>query len=520
MGSFVQRHAADVTGCLSGLDRLVLRGSLRQLSRADGVGAYLSVNGILLKDFGAHALGLTSRLKESHKAWVDGQGRPLEYLSSSSISKEARALEIAKADGVTEGLVCAFTVVEPCTSFDINRDRAAKKLKLVVRRRKGLFIYQYLIHPVFGWMNARIQTWLPFTTQICLNGREWLGRDLSAAGIAYERSDNCFPWIADVDAAQKLMDEQLTTDWPKLLDPIARQLHQNHDEVFKSFRQEYYWTVHQSEVACDVMFKNADRLDSLYPAAVLHAITTFGSPDVLRFLGHDGRVRSDGRTRAKCSAEVTSSYKSRPEGVRIKHSVNGNSVKAYNKAGTVLRVETTINNPRDFKVFRPDPANPNGPSKWQRLRQSTADLHRRVQVSDAANERYLAALAAVDDSPTVKDVLAPLVQRVAYAGGAARALRPWAPDDALLLTAVARGEFAINGFRNRDLRALLCSADGKSERQQAAAITRKIRLLRAHKLIRKVPKTQRYVITSEGHRVIPTILAARNASAKALSKVA
>jgi hypothetical protein len=58
-------------------------------------------------------------------------------------------------------------------------------------------VYQYWQHPTFGWLNARIATWFPFSIQICMNGRAWLARQLDSAGIAYRQQDNCFPWIAD-----------------------------------------------------------------------------------------------------------------------------------------------------------------------------------------------------------------------------------------------------------------------------------------------------------------------------------
>jgi hypothetical protein len=103
-----------------------------------------------------------------------------------------------------------------------------------------------------------------------------------------------------------------------------------------------------------------------------------------------------------------------------------------------------------------------------------------------------------------------------------RALNPWSDQDGALLAAVNRGEFAINGFRNRDLRALLFSSKG-SEREQkrrASAVTRKIRLLRAHGLLRKVSGTHRYVVSDKGRRIITALLAARQANVEQLTALA
>src|SRR2546422_496040 len=82
-------------------------------------------------------------------------------------------------------------------------------------------------------------------------------------------------------------------------------------------------------------------------------------------------------------AEVTSDVKRRPEGVRIKHRVNSNSVKAYDKAYTVdravLRGETTLNDVPDLKVYRPKEGGPEAEKEWRAMRKGVADLQRRAQ---------------------------------------------------------------------------------------------------------------------------------------------
>jgi hypothetical protein len=93
-----------------------------------------------------------------------------------------------------------------------------------------------------------------------------------------------------------------------------------------------------------------------------------------------------------------------------------------------------------------------------------------------------------------------------------------AADDAALLHAVSRPEFTINGLRNRDLRVLLFGdcPDPDQRRRQSAAITRKLRLLRAHHLIHKVPKTHRYQVSAHGRTALTALLAARNANTETL----
>ena len=330
MHEFIAKHEEQITGILSGFDRLVFRGTLRSIAHAGGMKQYLWANQILLKDFGGHVERVSREIKEASLAEAASLGRPVQYLSSSQVSKEDIARGIASREGIRDGLVCVLSCVEPCWSYEIHRNREAKKLELEPRRRKCLFLYQYWQHPVFGFMNARIQTWFPFAVQICLNGREWLARQMDGAGLAYFRQDNCFPWIADWQKAQRRMDRQLRSNWPKLLDGVARKLNPIHKRIFRQWPLTYYWSTYQSEWAIDLVFRQPEDLRRLYPRLVHHGMTTFGSADVMRFLGR--RVPASGEVPRGFSGEIVGDLKQRQEGVRIKHSINGNSVKLYDKA--------------------------------------------------------------------------------------------------------------------------------------------------------------------------------------------
>jgi hypothetical protein len=103
------------------------------------------------------------------------------------------------------------------------------------RHREYLHLYHYQ-HPLFGFMHARIQTWFPFSTQICLNGREWLARSMDSEGLHYVQRDNCFIWPEDPERTQQLMDQQARSAWPDLLDGIARSLNPAHRARFQADR--------------------------------------------------------------------------------------------------------------------------------------------------------------------------------------------------------------------------------------------------------------------------------------------
>jgi hypothetical protein len=523
MNEFVQRNASAVIGMLSGFDRLLFRGTLRRIASASGLSSFLSYTGVLLKDFGAHSEKLTEQVRAASSAVAAKAGRPEEYLEDPSVSKEDFAREIARRDGIESGLICLLKAVEPSWSFEIHRNRAEKRIEVVSRQRRCLHHYHYMIHPQLGFLHVRIQTWFPFTVSICVNGREWLSRQMDQAGLGYVRRENCFTDLEDVERTQSLMDEQLKTDWKSVLDGIIAGAHPAHAELFgpqSVYPIDHYWSVPQSEWATDVMFKSPGHLASLYPRLIRQGIETMGSRDVLRFLGK--RVPEGRNARSNFTGEVLTDLKDRPEGLRLKHTVNGNSVKMYDKQGSVARFETTINRPREFKVYRGTEAEPDK-LKWRQMRKGVADLYRRAQVSQASNDSYMKEMAAVQQTTPLKELARPLCASVKKKGRRARALNPLSSQDALLLQAVARGEFAVNGLRNRDIRALLYpseTADKSEACRRSAAVGRKLVMLRLHGIIRKVPKTHRYKITDKGRDAITALIAAGQANAAALAQAA
>ena len=512
--AFVRKFGRHVTGFLCGFDRLRFRATLGMLFQPVIMAQYLSRQNVLLKEFKAYAQGLTERIKATARQAAATARRPEQYLPSAKASKEELARALARRDRVQRGLIVLFSTVEPCLSYSVRGNRAAQKLELVLETRKCTHLYHYYMHPDFGLMHVRVQTWFPFTVDVCLNGREWLARQMDRAGVRYAQRDNCFVRVSDPARAQALLDAQLRTDWPKVLGELLAAAHPLHAELSAPLGRDYYWSASQTEFATDVMFRDADRLAAVYPQFLHHGIRTFGSADVLRFLGrvHPGKFRG----------EVTSTLKRRPEGVRLKHVVNGNSLKLYDKQGSVLRVETTIVQPADFRVFRPSETDPEQRNQWQPMRRGVADLWRRAEVSRAANGRYLTALASVTNATPLAKEAQPVCSPRTVEGRRHRALNPWSAADAALLEAVSAGEFALNGLRNRDLRArvLPAPADAADRRRQSAAITRRLALLRGHGLLKKVTGTHRWVLTDNGRRVITALLTAGQASVDELTKMA
>ena len=183
-------------------------------------------------------------------------------------------------------LVGIFGCVEPCQTYFLRGNRQAQKLEFTLQSGKGQHFYFYHLHREFGLMHLRLQSWFPFQVHICINGREWLSRQMDRHQMDYSPKENCFTWISHVHGAQRLLDQQLQMDWPQQLDRILRQNHPLAAEICRPLGLKYYWTTQESEYATDLMFHSPKPLQRIYPALVRHAITSFSSADVMRFLGH------------------------------------------------------------------------------------------------------------------------------------------------------------------------------------------------------------------------------------------
>jgi hypothetical protein len=212
MSAFEMVHQDRVVGKLVCFDRVILKGHLSKLYPAGAFKAFLDRQGVLLKDFGRYVKACTDELKAHAKAMAADAGRPYIYLGETHTktrgkSKEDLARTIAERDGTVDGLICVLAAVEPCTSFDINKNSASHRLEVVRRRRKCLFFYFYRIDAELGFCHVRVQSWFPFEIQIWANGREALCRALDKAGIAHTRWANAIVACEDWGRAQALADK-------------------------------------------------------------------------------------------------------------------------------------------------------------------------------------------------------------------------------------------------------------------------------------------------------------------------
>jgi hypothetical protein len=507
MERFLNRHKDDILGTLSGYDRILFRGTLRSISYVTGMEIFVSSQRVRFKDYPAYAGKLTAEVVEYAKQYAKQKQRPYIHVNSPNKSKEELVRDLLEENPVTEGLICVLGCVEPCHTWSVRFDKNRQGPFFRYEERQCRYLYFYLLDPEFGLMHIRLQSWVPFNIQICLNGREYLACQMIREGIGFEKQDNCFTRIDDLARAQELIDKLESYNWDKFLNPLARMINpllKKKDGGLKGLKG-YYWSVRQSEYATDILFGDQASLDDVYPSLIRYAIEEFRSEDILRFLGRRTNTRFSGRSEGKLNRRV--------EGVRVKHFVEENSIKMYNKAGSILRIETTINNPRRFRVRRRGTSNGKRIMKWQQLRKGVADFRRRSEIARSANKRYLDALAVVGETKPSHQLFDAVSKRIEKDGRPYRALRPVSPEDSRLFEAILSGEFLIQGFRNRDIRQRLeteTERDPRELKRASGRITRWLRLLVAHNLIYKVVHTNYYRITGKGHEIMATAIRFRN----------
>jgi hypothetical protein len=403
MSRFLQRFAQVVAGVLCGFDRLVFKGKLCQLYSPEGMNLFLRANHIAHKEFKKYAADLTARVVQAAGVPQAKEKGYYRYLNSSKIDKDQVARAIAAARHVQSGLVCVLQCVEPCWTFDWATDGGVSTIRGEPGKCSNL--YHYLLHPTFGWMYVRLQTWFPFEIQIGLNGREWLARQMNRARLNYHRHDNKFLWMRHWQRAQQLLDEQLLTDWPRALDALQQLVQPLHPGHLGRMPLPYNWTVFQSEWATDSAFHRQQDLEPWFERWLRQAMLTYKHNDMLGFFGHAPALYRKGRNRIETNVLATF------EGRRIKHWVGANSLKMYHEAN-VLRVETTLNKAEAIRVPRPPADDPDGPVEMRTLRRSVANLPQRAAYCQGVNERYLEALADTAQTRPLRELAEPLTRRV------------------------------------------------------------------------------------------------------------
>ncbi len=435
----------------------------------------------------------SDRLVAHSKRLAQKCGRPWQFRTG-DVDKDAWAKEQLDLAPVLDGLVGILCVMESCQTFKIGpgKDRPCFLRRSVPQR----VLYYYVVDKELGLMHVRLQTWAPFTCQVYANGHDYVARQLKKKGSAFEQVDNAFVHLGDPAAAQRAADRFAKLPWPKILEWYARQVNPLlHEELAG---MSHYWVVDEAEYATDVRFASKQALAGLFVRLLEFALLTFSPKKIFGYLGRKWHQRFDG--------EVQTHYKSvRDPGACVKHFMKRNWLKMYDKLGLLLRVETVINQPEEFKVLREcwhrDGSRSLG---WFPMCKGVGNLHHYQHHALACNRRYLEALAAVENPTPGYDELKKLTDPVQYKKRSYAGFNPAREEEARLFAAVLAGDHIAQGFRNKDIRVLLYAERGRdAERhRRSAAIGRLIKRLHVRGLVAKVPRSRRWLVTDRGRRVL------------------
>lgn len=490
--TFFVKFASLISWVLSCFDRVIFKGHL-PISRPYELENFVDyVLKMRRADFmETLAPHWSNRLVQYAKGFAQKADRIYEYYQG-DIDKDAWAKKLIETHPLQEGLVGVLCVMETCSTFKLGYGQG--RPCFVARQVPQRVLYYYFLDRDLGLIHVRLQTWAPFTCQVYVNGHDFVARKLNQKGLVFEQVDNAFVKLDDPQEAQRLADRFAKLPWPKLLERYARRVNPLLKKELKAMS--HYWVIDQAEFATDVLFVSKNALAGLFLRLLEFAVLTFSPKKVFHYLGRKWHERFDG--------EVQTHYKSvRDPGACVKHYMRNNWLKMYDKLGLILRVETVINQPGEFKVFR-ECRHRDGrtSSAWYPMCKGVGNFHHYQSHALSCNLRYLEALAAVEDPTPAYDDLRTLTERQRHHGRSYAGFNPARQEEALFFAAVLTGDHIAHGFRNRDIRNALHAEHAQDQHRHSAAIGRLLKRLHVRGLIAKVPRTRRWRVTEQGRHIL------------------
>ncbi len=508
---FETKYKEQTTGLLHGFDRLIFRGYLSSFFSPKGMYYYLSQKGIRLTGYKTFVNNQTVELKKRIEQIAQQSKTVIKYVNNSKTSKDEIAKKYLASHPTKQGLIAIISCLEIAPTFCLRGNYLKKELEVRKELGQHLHYYLYYMDAEFGWMHVKIQTYYPFTIQVYINGREYLKRTLDKANINYESYNNSVTWVADLSKAQQLSDNLIQKKWDRFLNVLAQRLNPHLPQIQSIFQGKgYHWCLHQSEYATDVLFKERAVLETIYPSLIQHATQFKGGEDIYSFFGRNLHHLS--------KKEVTASSKRFTQGFRIKHYLDRNSIKMYDKYN-ILRIETTINNPKAFKIYKDCQRQGKQVKAWIPMGKAVSNLYRYAQIAKNANTKYLNSLVLAPIKGDLDKQIEKISNRICVIHPQKKArifsgFNLLSAQTSLILEAINDGRFTIQPFSNRQLREILIEkgvftidhSNPLALKKISGKTTRLIAKLRGHKLIYKIGFSFKYKLTKLGQQICNTIL--------------
>jgi hypothetical protein len=482
--TILDRYSKQIEGVLSCFDRVIIQGTLPGLCFAEGMTSYLKAHQVRIFDYPRFAEPYRDQLRANAERLAQEHGIEIEFMRKSTFRKEARIKEVLAQRGEHPGLVHILSAMEACPTYKPWHDKTTHRTFLKRDSGKCLHYYFYFIDEHLGLCYMRVPTWCPFRLQFYFNGHNRLAAWLRKAGIGFRMLDNAFVWLEDWQAAQALADDLQLVDLHCALDRFA----QLYCPVIQALGVSYHWSLMQVEYATDIVFKRQSDLAPVYETIARIAVLAVKADDIATFLGRklDGNYRD----------EVGNDFSTRIEGTRIKHSMGLASIKMYDKCGLILRIETTANDVSFFKHHR-KVEHRDGTTEYKLapLKKSIYSLGDLQALLLAANRRYIEFISQFEDPTAGSRILSKVSDVAVEHGRTYRGFNFFADADLRVFHALIGGKNTISGFRNTDLRERLPD-------QSSGQISRCLKRLRVHGLIKRIGASYKYYLTKIGCKVV------------------
>ena len=483
MKLLTETYAKEIAFSLSCFDRLIITGTLPEISYGGGMTSYLFQKEVKIFDYPKFAEPFKEFIRNNAETIAKENGLEIEFIRKSGVRKETIISKKIEQRGIQPGIVHIISVMEGCNTFKPWHNKTNGKTYLLPDQSKCLHYYFYFIDEQLGLGYVRVPTWCPFRLQIYINGHNLLASELKNAGIKYTMIDNAFDSVEDVEKAQEFSDNISIEKLHRKLEEFAWRF----CPVYKEFNLRYHWSVMQAEYATDIVFKKQEDLQQIYGELIATAIHTVKPENIATFLGH----KLDGRYQG----EVGNNYNVRIQGSRVKHTLGSVSIKMYDKFSKILRIETTTNDISFFKHYR-EVVHRDGTTSYEmaKLKKNIYSLSFLTDNLKAANKRYLEFISAFNNKEVGRKRLEKVTESKTENKRNYKGFNFFSDADLAILLSILRGEFNISGFRNKHLQKLLGFKGSK--------ISRLIKRLNLHGLIKKAKDSYKYYITKLGKETI------------------
>lgn len=501
--NILEQNKEKINGILETFDRMIINGYILQLCNYRQFLYYLIQNNIKLKDFDKFALSQTESLCNHINEYIKENNCETIYLNSGKIDKSEIVENELNKNSKQLGLITALSTVEICNTMTVKPNHETQQLEVTSKPTKCKHYYFYYNDSEFGLMYLKIQTWFPYNVQIYINGREYLSKLLDKNNVKYEMYNNSFSYIEDFDKAQELANNILNQKISSSFDGLIKQINNLLPNITKIFSASYYWCIDQCEFATDINFKSRSDLENIYKTLVETTYFAFSSEDIYSFFG-----RNISRIHKFSKGEIVSDLRHRYQGYRIKFKINNNQIKIYDK-GNNLRIEVTINNPKDFKVMKEkekiiEHKKIVKEKVWTPMGKSIANLYRYVEISKSIIKRYIDALPKVDlNRPTLKEIKN-VSNKIEVNKKVITGFNLLNNETLKILQVISNGKYLINGFTNKSIRNEIF--DNSDSEYIINKTTRLLYKLKAHGIIKKVARKNKYYLTTNGRDLISSIL--------------